>query len=185
MRPSKLALENFGPYRERVEIDFSLLGQVFLVCGQTGSGKTSLFDAMTYALYGKAPGARGGLERQLWSQHSRPGEKPIVEFEFFLGGDEYRAVRCPPYRRRSQRRKEEYVEVDSEAAFFRRDGAPGGAEWKLIANSKSEVDGAIEERMGLTEDEFSKIILLPQGEFQRFLEMKSSDRVGVLEKLSP
>ncbi len=185
MRPSRLALENFGPYRVRAEIDFTLLGQVFLVCGQTGSGKTSLFDAMTYALYGKAPGTRSGLERQLWSHHSRPGERPLVEFEFFLGCDEYRIVRCPPYRRRSQRRKEEYVEVDSEAAFFRRERTPGGPEWKLIANSKTEVDAAVEARMGLTEDEFSKIILLPQGEFQRFLEMKSSDRVEVLEKLFP
>jgi len=185
VRPSRLVLENFGPYRERAEVDFSRLGQVFLVCGQTGSGKTSLFDAMTYALYGKAPGARGGLERQLWSQYARPGERPLVEFEFFLGGAEYRALRSPPYRRKSQRRKDELVEVDAEAAFYRRESGLGGPEWKLLANSKAEVDAAIEEMIGLTEDEFSKIILLPQGEFQRFLEMKSSDRVEVLEKLFP
>ena len=185
MRPTRLALENFGPYRERVEVDFSGLGQVFLVCGQTGSGKTSLFDAMTYALYGKAPGARGGLERQLWSQYSRPGERPVVELEFFLGGGEYLATRSPPYRRKSRRRKDEYIDVDSEAAFYRRERDDAGLEWRLISNSKTEVDAAIQERIGLTEDEFSKIILLPQGEFQRFLEMKSSDRVEVLEKLFP
>jgi DNA repair protein SbcC/Rad50 len=185
VRPSRLVLENFGPYRERAEVDFSILGEVFLVCGKTGSGKTSLFDAMTYALYGRAPGARGGLERQLWSQHSRPGDKPLVEFEFYLGGAEYRAIRSPPYRRPAKRGKSDFYEVGPEAAFFRRDRGIGGPEWKLIANSVTEVDAAIQERIGLTEDEFSKIILLPQGEFQRFLEMKSSDRVAVLEKLFP
>lgn len=185
MRPSKLVLENFGPYRERAEVDFSLLGPVFLVCGKTGSGKTSLFDAMTYALYGTAPGARGALERQLWSQHARPGEAPLVEFEFFLGGSEYRAVRNPPYRRPAKRGKAEFVEVESAAALYRREKTAKGREWKPLASSKTEVDAAIAERIGLSADEFSKIILLPQGEFQRFLEMKSSDRVEVLEKLFP
>ena len=185
MRPSRLVLENFGPYRERAEVEFSLLGPVFLVCGKTGSGKTSLFDAMTYALYGTAPGARGALERQLWSQHARPGEAPLVEFEFFLGGSEYRALRNPPYRRPAKRGKAEFVEVESTAAFYRREWTAKGDEWKLIASSKTEVDAAIAERIGLSEDEFSKIILLPQGEFQRFLEMKSSDRAPVLEKLFP
>ena len=185
MRPSRLVLENFGPYRERAEVDFSLLGPVFLVCGKTGSGKTSLFDAMTYALYGNAPGARGALERQLWSQHARPGEAPLVEFEFYLGGSKYRAVRSPPYRRPAKRGKTEFVEVESTAAFYRREKTAMGAEWKLLASSKTEVDAAIEDKMGLSSDEFSKIILLPQGEFQRFLEMKSSDRVEVLEKLFP
>ena len=52
MRPARLVLENFGPYRGRTVVDFSRLGPVFLVWGKTGSGKTSLFDAMTYALYG-------------------------------------------------------------------------------------------------------------------------------------
>ena len=183
MRPSRLVVENFGPYRERAEVEFSLLEPLFLVCGKTGSGKTSIFDAMTYALYGAAPGARGGLERQLWSQHAKPGDAPLVEFEFFLGGSEYRAVRSPPYRRSSKRGKEGLVEVEATAAFYRREGEPPG--WKLVADKKTEVDEAIRELVGLNEDEFSKIILLPQGEFQRFLEMKSSDRVGVLEKLFP
>jgi len=181
VRPSRLVLENFGPYRGRAEVDFSRLDRLFLVCGKTGSGKTSLFDAMTYALYGEAPGARLGLERQLWSHYARPGEAPLVEFEFLLGGAEYRAVRSPPYRRLRLRGKKELIEVDASAAFYRR-GAGG---WELLADKKGEVDDWIRRLVGLTADEFSKIILLPQGEFQRFLDMKSSDRVEVLEKLFP
>jgi DNA repair protein SbcC/Rad50 len=164
-------------------VDFSRLGPIFLVCGKTGSGKTSLFDAMTYALYGSVSGSRLGLERQLWSQHALPGQKPLVEFEFFLGGEELRAVRTPPYKRPAKRGKSEFSDVGAEASLFRRE-VPGGG-WKLLANMPTEVDAAIERRIGLTKDEFSKIILLPQGEFQRFLEMKSSDRVEVLEKLFP
>jgi DNA repair protein SbcC/Rad50 len=183
VRPSRLVLENFGPYRERAEVDFSLLEPLFLVCGKTGSGKTSLFDAITYALYGAAPGSRSGLERQLWSQHARPGDIPLVEFEFSLGGADYRAVRSPPYRRSSKRGKEGLVEVDANAAFYRRRAESSG--WELVADKKTEVDEAVRKLVGLTVDEFSKIILLPQGEFQRFLDMKSSDRVEVLEKLFP
>jgi exonuclease SbcC len=179
VRPSRLAFENFGPYRARAEVDFSRLGPVFLVWGKTGSGKTSIFDAMTYALYGVAPGSRGGLERQLWSHYAQPGEKPLVEFEFFLGGEEYRAVRQPPYKRRN--RKGELADAPAEALLYRRESG----EWRLLANKITEVDAIVEARMGLSEDEFSKIILLPQGEFQRFLDMDSTERVSVLEKLFP
>ncbi len=179
MRPSRLAMTNFGAYRERAEIDFGKLGPFFLVCGKTGSGKTTIFDALTYALYGKVPGSREGLESQLWSQHAAPGDKPLVEFEFFLGDEEFRAVRVPPYRR--PKRGGGLADVPPEACVYQRMG--GG--WALRADSIRDANALIESRIGLTVDEFSKIILLPQGEFQRFLQMPSPERVQVLEKLFP
>ncbi|MBL8967395.1 MAG: AAA family ATPase, partial [Spirochaetaceae bacterium] len=179
MRPSRLVLENFGPYRARAEVDFSRLGPIFLVWGKTGSGKTSLFDAMTYALYGKAAGARDGLERQLCSHYAKPGERPIVEFEFSLGAESFKAVRSPPHQRVN--RKGVTAEAPAEAALYRREGR----EWVIVADKITEVDEAVRARLGLSADEFSKIILLPQGEFQRFLEMDSGERVGILEKLFP
>lgn len=181
MRPHRLVLENFGAYRRRAEVDFDGLDPLFLVWGKTGSGKTTIFDAMTYALYGKAPGARGGLERQLCSQYAQVGERPLVEFEFSLAGREYRAVRSPPYRKK--KRNGELGDAPAEASLYEQDPASGG--WKLLADKIGEVDSAVESRIGLTEEEFSKIILLPQGEFQRFLDMDSSERVSVLEKLFP
>ena len=179
MRPARLVLENFGPYRGRTVVDFSRLGPVFLVWGKTGSGKTSLFDAMTYALYGQVAGSRGGLERQLWSHYARPGDKPLVDFEFFLGGECYRATRSPPYRRMN--RKGEEAEAPAEALLRRLEGG----EWIPVADKITEVDQALRSRLGLSVQEFSKIILLPQGEFQRFLEMDSGERVAILEKLFP
>ncbi len=179
MRPIRLLLENFGPYRTRAEVDFSRLGPVFLVWGKTGSGKTTLFDAMTYALYGKVTGSRGGLENQLWSHYAKPGEKPLVEFEFALSSERFKAVRVPP--RRKIGRNGEEKDVLAEASLYRAEGDA----WVVVADKKSEVDEAIRSRVGLSVDEFSKIVLLPQGEFQRFLEMSSTERSSILEKLFP
>jgi exonuclease SbcC len=134
---------------------------------------------MTYALYGQAAGARSGLERQLWSHHARPGDKPLVEFEFALGAERFKAVRIPPYRRKGRNGEER--DAPAEAALFRLEGR----EWLPLADRITEVDEAIRGRLGLSVQEFSKIVLLPQGEFQRFLEMDSGERVTILEKLFP
>ena len=181
MKPHKLVLENFGAYRRRAEIAFDELGPLFLVWGKTGSGKTTLFDAITYALYGAAPGSRSGLERQLWSHYAQAGEPPLVELEFSLADRLFRVLRVPPYRRR--KRGGALGDAPAEAALWAFDESSGS--WRLMADKITEVDAAIEKRIGLSVDEFSKIILLPQGEFQRFLEMDSTERVSVLEKLFP
>jgi exonuclease SbcC len=179
MRPVRLALENFGPYRERAELDFTRLGDFFLICGKTGSGKSTLFDAMTYALFGKAPGARDGLEAELASDFSAPGDKPYVEFEFELSGLGFRVERVAPHQR--PKRGGGLVDVPASAVLAQRSGSA----WLPLADGVKEVGAKVSSLVGLTEDEFSKVILLPQGAFQNFLEMKSSDRASVLEKLFP
>lgn len=188
MRPSRLALSNFGPYRERTEVDFSRLGEFFLICGKTGSGKSTLFDAITYALFGQAPGARKGSEGELASDFALPGEKPEVEFEFFLSGCEYRVVRNPPYAK--PKRGGGFTDVPAAAGLWIREGGPTkaggvGGNWKPLAEGVTGVNKALSERVGLSAEEFSKIILLPQGEFQEFLEMDSTGKGAILEKLFP
>lgn len=179
MRPIELVLKSIGPYRGRVSIDFRVLGDFFLVWGRTGSGKTTLFDAMTYALYGEAPGARKKLAVELRSQFAQGGEEPRVEFTFALAAKEWRVMRTPPWTRPGRSGKP--VTVKQEAALdARREGL-----WERVAEGPRDVDARIEELLGLTVDEFSRIILLPQGEFQRFLEMDSTERVKILEKLFP
>jgi exonuclease SbcC len=76
MRPRKLSIENFGPYRRRTCVDFDALGEFFLICGPTGSGKSTLFDAMTYCLFGQAPGGRQGFEAELVSDFPARGKAP-------------------------------------------------------------------------------------------------------------
>ena len=184
MRPRRLVLANFGPYRGTVEVDFDRLRDVFLVCGKTGSGKSSLFDALTYALYGRAPESRGTLERELRSHLAAPEEETRVELEFWLGPDAFRVIRTPPYARparRAVRGGQALVEVPASAALY----SGHGTDAALVSDRISEVDENLRRRIGLTQEEFTKIILLPQGAFQRFLEMNSSDRTAVLQKLFP
>ncbi|MFZ3109282.1 MAG: AAA family ATPase, partial [Rectinemataceae bacterium] len=172
MRPIKLALENFGPYRERAEIDFARLGDFFLICGKTGSGKSTLFDAITYALFGQAPGARRGSESELVSDFAKPGDKPTVEFEFALSGTVYRVKRTAPFSR--PKRGGGLTDVPPSAALFTvAEGCDGG--WKPVADGVRDTNEKVSALIGLNAEEFSKIILLPQGDFQKFLEMESTE----------
>lgn len=182
MRPLRLSLKNFGPYRELAEIDFSALGEFFLICGKTGSGKSTIFDAIAYALFGQAPGARSGHEADLVSDFAQPGDKPEVVFEFALSGTVYRAARTAPHTK--PKRGGGFTAVPPDAAVFAADPAAEGG-WRALADGVRDANEKLSALIGLTADEFSKIILLPQGEFQQFLEMESTKRSEVLEKLFP
>jgi exonuclease SbcC len=182
MRPLRLSLKNIGPYREPAEIDFSSLGEFFLICGKTGSGKSTIFDAIAYALFGQAPGARSGHEADLVSDFAQPGDKPEVAFEFALSGAVYRVARTAPYTK--PKRGGGFTAALPDAAVFVADSdAEGG--WRVLADGVRDSNEKLSALIGLTADEFSKIILLPQGEFQQFLEMESTKRSEVLEKLFP
>jgi exonuclease SbcC len=199
LRPIKLSLENFGPYRELAMVDFGTLGEFFLISGKTGSGKSTLFDAISYALYGQAPGARRGSESELVSDFAAPGDRPAVEFEFSLSEVPYMVRRVAPYAR--PKRGGGLVSIPPTATLYSKHsiGSAGlanpmdliGAEnavapgWKVLADGVRDVNEAVSGLIGLSADEFSKIILLPQGDFQRFLEMESTERSLVLEKLFP
>lgn len=182
MRPRKLSIENFGPYRRRTCVDFDALGEFFLICGPTGSGKSTLFDAMTYCLFGQAPGGRQGFEAELVSDFAQPGEKPLVEFEFSLAGSSYRILRRAPYSK--PKRAGGFAEAPPAATLFIASRSSDSG-WKVLVDGVKAVNKRVTELIGLTADEFNKIILLPQGEFQQFLEMDSTKRSEVLEKLFP
>ncbi len=180
MRPRSLAIANIGPFAGEVVVDFSRLDDVFLVCGDTGSGKTTIFDCVAYALYGSLPGTRSGREGELASHHAKPGDEPSVEFEFESGGTRY-SISRKPSRERAKLRGSGLTKEGSEAVLR---VLERGA-WRVLATGVAEADDAIKRILGFTKDEFLKIVLLPQGEFQRFLEMNSNDRAGLLEKLFP
>jgi len=178
MRPLLLAFEHFGSYRLRQDIDFSALDDFFLIYGKTGSGKTTIFDAIAYALYGEAVGGRSNLERELASRFSPAGSKPWVEFEFFASSARWKVYRSLPYRRQNRKGKES--EAAGEVALYRMNAA---GDYELLADRPTAANQILLELLRLTAEEFSKIVLLPQGEFQQFLEMKTTERVEILEKL--
>ncbi len=178
MRPLALSFEHFGPYRQRQDIDFSVLDDFFLIYGKTGSGKTTIFDAIAYALYGEAVGGRSNLERELVSRFSPAGSKPWVEFEFVASSVRWKVYRSLPYRRQNRKGKES--EAAGEVSLYRMNDS---AEYELLADRPAAADQILLELLRLRADEFSKIVLLPQGEFQQFLEMKTTERVEILEKL--
>jgi exonuclease SbcC len=160
------------------------LGEFFLISGKTGSGKSTLFDAITYALYGQAPGARKGSEAELVSDFAAPGDPPVVDFEFSLSDLPYRIKRVAPYVR--PKRGGGLASVPPSATLYSKgEDSLVGLAWKVLADGVRDVNDAVERLIGLSADEFSKIILLPQGDFQRFLEMDSTERSAVLEKLFP
>ena len=98
MRPEKLVLSAFGSYAERTEIDFTVQKNgLFLISGDTGSGKTTIFDAITYALYGRTSGGErsGAMMR---SQYAKPTQETYVEFTFSYAGERYVVKRNPEYK---------------------------------------------------------------------------------------
>lgn len=178
MRPVSLAFEHFGSYRERQYIDFSVLDDFFLIYGKTGSGKTTIFDAIAFALYGEALGGRSNLERELASKFSPAGSKPWVEFEFIASDSCWKVYRSLPYKKKNRKGVES--EAASEVTLWR---LHDSGEIELVTDRLAEANATLLKLLKLRADEFSKIVLLPQGAFQEFLEMKTTDRVEILQKL--
>jgi len=178
MRPIKLTLQAIGPFKQKVEIDFALIGnhELFLIHGKTGSGKTTLFDAICYALYGTVPSGREGC---LKSDYAEETDKPYVEFEFELGTDRYRALRQLSHMR--QKKNGEGLIGVPERLEFARVLLDGTTE--TLATKKKAMLEAVQEQLGLDVNQFSQVVLLPQGEFRKLLLANSSDRETLLEKL--
>ncbi|MCA1949697.1 MAG: AAA family ATPase [Treponema sp.] len=181
MRPRKLIMYNIGPFTGRTEIDFTRLDDIFLISGKTGSGKTTIFDALCFALYGKLPGSRKNLETKIRSDFAGLDEDCWVELEFSLGNETYLVQRSPKLERPKKRGTG--TTVEEEAAVLYR--LASGGERQSLSSRKSEADEKIARLLGLSADEFAKIILLPQGEFAQFLQQNSQARREVLRKLFP
>lgn len=180
MRPLELRLAHFGPYRDAAVLNFEALDRLFLVCGPTGAGKTTLFDALTYALYEKTAGTRGGLADQLASHHAPEGAVPEVSLRFALGAQQWRVTR--QLRHRVPKKKGEGWTVQDPQVLLEKRVEDG---WEPVAGKRSEINQRLEDMLGLSSEEFAKIVVLPQGDFQRFLEASTGDREKMLQKLFP
>jgi exonuclease SbcC len=185
-------MENFGPFVGRTHIDFTLLDEIFLITGKTGSGKTSIFDAICFALYGTVPGSRHGHIDRLRSDYAGENQECLVSLEFSIGERQYRVDRSPK-QEKPKKRGIGVTTVEEEASLWEilsgdavpPDQAVSNGAIKSLSSRKSEADQKIRDLLGLSADEFFKIVLLPQGEFAEFLRQNTSQRREVLSKLFP
>lgn len=178
MKPVKLHMKNIGPYLDET-VDFSKLDNMFLIKGDTGSGKTFIFDAITYALYGKLCGNRANHENDFKSRYAKESDDSFVEFTFEASGKKYFIRRTVPfyYKNRNGKETKKTKEVNfSEIKNNRNEDFFGKLE---------EIDKKIQQIIGLNDKEFAQIILLPQGKFAEFLHKNSKDRAETLKTLFP
>lgn len=180
MRPLRIELSAFGPFPGRHAIDFTRLGQhgLFLITGPTGAGKTTVLDAMVFALYGKAAGARAKHTERLRSDFADPAAATTVTFEFEIGGQRFLIERSPAYERPKQR-GEGTTREQAAVTLSERDGSA----WRSVATRKTEVDDRVAELIGLNADQFQQVILLPQGRFAEVLRADSKERLKLLRAL--
>lgn len=178
MRPLKLTMTAFGPYKDQEVIDFRELQEhrLFVVSGNTGAGKTSIFDAICFALYGAASGEDRSDSRMLRSHFADDEVHTSVDFEFELRGREYRVFR-----------QLAHVKAGNKSATGDRHelyAVTGGKEAPLIDRfTVSQVDQKIRELIGLDKDQFSQIVMLPQGEFRKLLTSDTDNKEEILRRI--
>ncbi|HEY5357225.1 MAG TPA: AAA family ATPase [Streptosporangiaceae bacterium] len=179
MRLHSLELEAIGPYATRQCIDFAALtgSGLFLLEGPTGAGKTTILDAITFALYGGLSGEAGGGDR-LHSDFAGPDAKPSVTLEFAIRGTDYRIRRSPEYQRR-KRRGDGLTTQAAQVHLQRHDGE----RWVSLSSGKAETGELLTEAIGLSREQFTQVMLLPQGEFAKFLRSDDDDRRKLLTRL--
>lgn len=181
MKPIRLTMQAFGSYGEKTEIDFQKGGDFFLISGDTGSGKSTIFDAMMFALYGEVSTNGSGKENELLSQFvDVRNDKPLVSLVFTAhqhGQEEtYKITRTPRHIRPAKRTGAKQQEEGETAELLMPDGSqyPG----KL-----SETNRKIEDLVGLTADQFRKVVMIAQGEFMDFLRAGSKEKTELLRDL--
>ncbi|GAA1963658.1 SMC family ATPase [Amycolatopsis minnesotensis] len=182
MRLHRLEVAAFGPYPGHEVVDFDALGAdgLFLLHGDTGAGKTTLLDAIAFALFGVVPGARGQVKRlrcDLATEHT-PTE---VALELTVQGHRFRLVRRPEYQRPKRRGTGTTTEHAKASLTWLDDPPHGSAPEGLIRID--EVGRTVQDLLGMSAEQFFQVVLLPQGEFARFLRAETTEREQLLERL--
>lgn len=180
MRPITLTVSAFGPYADETTLHFEDLGmqRLFVITGPTGSGKTTIFEAILYALYGKL--SKKGMDpSSLRCDFLRPTDSAVtyVTFAFEVGGKQYR-IRRQPKQWVAKKRGEGKKEIGQEVVLECMDHADF-----LPLTKISEVDAKIVELIGLEEEQFKKIVMLPQGAFQEFLISNTKEKSELLRNI--
>jgi len=175
MRPLKLKMTGFGPYKETSVIDMESLGSggLYLITGDTGAGKTFIFDAITYALYGDMSGS-GRDSRNVRSQYAADGEKTEVELVFEYSGYKYTVTRNPEYSR-AKKSGSGFTKQTAGATLIKPDGS--------VVDGSSRVNEEIKSILGIDRGQFCNIAMIAQGEFRKVLNAGTDERQRLFRKL--
>ena len=175
MRPLKLVMSAFGPYAGRVEVDLEKLGTqgLYLITGDTGAGKTTIFDAITFALYGTPSGEtrKSDMLRSKYADSDTPTEVTLV---FSYDGKTYTIRRSPRYERPKKRGEGTILQPPSAELTY-----PDGR----VLTRGSEVDQAVEQIIGLDRSQFAQIAMIAQGDFLKLLVADFKDRQRIFRKI--
>ena len=182
MRLHRLELCAFGPFAGTQTVDLDELGAdgLFLIQGDTGAGKTTLLDAVAFALFGRVPGARNEAKR-LRCDRSAPDVVTQVRLEATIGGFRLEITRRPEYERPKSRGAGTTVQRGKVSLRWVGAGPPGRPAEGLTR--ADEVGDAVIDLLGMSADQFFQVVLLPQGEFARFLRADTPERATLLERL--
>lgn len=174
MRPTKLVMSAFGPYQDRVELNLDLLGDsgIYLITGDTGAGKTSIFDAITFALYGE-PSGQVRQSSMLRCKDAKPEAETFVELDFLYGGQLYFIRRSPEYER-PKKRGEGTIRQAQEAEFF--DG-------HRRVSGLTQVNRAVIDLLRVDKGQFTQVAMIAQGDFLRLLVSGTDERIGIFRQL--
>ncbi|MFE4828622.1 AAA family ATPase [Streptomyces sp. NPDC056672] len=182
MRLHRLTITAFGPFATTQTVDFDALSTagLFLLHGPTGAGKTSVLDAVCYALYGAVPGARQSPGASLRSDHAAPGTATEVTLELTVGGRRFEITRRPAQQRPKKRAKGFTTE---KAQSLLREHDTERADWRALSRSHQEIGEEIGQLLGMSREQFCQVVLLPQGDFARFLRADAEARGKLLGTL--
>ena len=166
MKPLNLVMNAFGPYAGRVEIPLNSLGEsgLYLITGDTGAGKTTIFDAISFALFGEASGEYRKDRAALRSDFADKKNKTYVSLEFLCRGEIYKIIRSP-----------KTLDHNSSVELVFPDGR--------VFSKEREVLDEIEKLIGLNKKQFSQIVMIAQGEFQKLLNSKTEDRGEIFRNI--
>ena len=174
MKPLNLKLSAFGPYKNEIDINFKKLGNsgIFLITGDTGAGKTTIFDAISFALFGEVSGSNRQVS-SIRSDFANEDTETFAELEFIHKNKIYKIRRIPGYER-SKKRGEGLTKINPDAYLEVDD--------TIISGTKN-VDSKIEEILGINAKQFKQIAMLAQGEFLKILFAESKDRTEIFRRI--
>ena len=179
MRPLKLTISAFGPYAGRIQLDFEALGTggLYLITGDTGAGKTTIFDAISFALFGEASGSNRepGMLRSKYADPATPTE---VELLFRYAGKEYTVTRNPEYMRPKAKGKDKGEVLTKQAADARLVYPDGHVVTKL-----REVNNAVKEILGIDREQFAQVAMIAQGDFLKLLLADTKERQKIFRSI--